>query len=466
MDHQEKTPKELSKADKLNHAGAMFYQQGQLKPAYMHFLAALISEPNNPMVWMNIGATLAHGGHNRAAEIAGRKGQALDPFNPMFKNNIGNALMTQRKYAEATECFEQVLSSIKDDAGVYHNAGLSLYMVEDFKQAELHYVEALRLRPELTSVKNDLALALLAQGKIQQGMEEYEVRWIELFKSKIWTLDVPQWQGEDLADKRLLIHHEQGFGDSLMLSRFINNIVEADEAEVTIAVPADLVELFLYNWPNLKVIDWESDLKASDYDYHCPMMSLMKHLGISSKDEISAEPYLKAYHAPTNFFGLPESKVKIGVCWASGDHGPRLSRRRRYVPLENLLDMALLPDTTLVSLQVGEAEKDIEYTGSHSLIYNPRHRIENFYDTAKLINELDLVVTVDSAVAHLAGAMGKPVIMLSPSPRCWRWWNIKYNGLPWYEDVTIVQQASDGSWTEAIADALAEATDFVRFNHA
>ena len=468
MDYVENIEQKPTRSDELNHIGTEFYAKGMLRPAYFHFMAALESDPRNSRAWMNIGATLAHGGHDPAAEIAARLGLALDPFNVMFKNNIGNALMGQRKYSEAVRYFDEALQAISTDAGLYHNQGLALYMFGDFSQAEAYLRQAVELRPDVPAIQNDLALAMLCQGKIQPALEIYEVRWKTLYQSKIWGLGVPEWQGEDLQGKKILIHHEQGFGDSIMLGRFIADVV-ALGAEVTISVPPELMRLFgylNYGGPSLRIIDWESDDVKAEYDYHSPMMNVMRWLGIASKGEISSEPYITLPEEYEVNFKLPPAKVKIGLCWASGDHGPHLSKRRRYIPLEKLFPLALLPGVRLISLQKGENEKDIEHSGAHSFVFNPMAKVQDFYDTAHLISQLDLVITVDSAVAHLAGALGKPVIMFSPSPRCWRWWNIKFNGLPWYEDMVIVQQAEDGSWDEAIVEAVEEASMFVRYANA
>jgi hypothetical protein len=187
---------------------------------------------------------------------------------------------------------------------------------------------------------------------------------------------------------------------------------------------------------------------AEAYDYHTPMLSLMRWLNIKDSRQIDARPYLKAdpLRAPGE---LPDALFKVGICWASGNHSPSMRERRRVVPLPAFLPMSEIPNVSLVSLQVGPESADIAHNGMEGIVFDLTHRLEDFAATADLIARLNLVISVDSAVAHLAGALGKPTLMLSPYTRCWRWWN-KTSGWPWYERMAVFSQGQDGTWDEAI----------------
>ncbi len=137
--------------------------------------------------------------------------------------------------------------------------------------------------------------------------------------------------------------------------------------------------------------------------------------------------------------------MRVGICWESGDHSPALRRRIRTVPLELFFPISEIPGVRLVSLQKSNAQSDILRLGAETFIFDPMSQVEDFYDTASIIQSLDLVISVDSAVAHLAGALGKPTLMLGPFTRCWRWWD-ETTGLPWYRNFEIIQQENPWDW--------------------
>lgn len=438
-----------SKSLELMNIGSKAYSEGKLGVAYLHYMASLVADPENHLSWMNLGAVLSNMQKSPASEAAARRALSLDPNDPGKMNNLANALSQQRKYSEAIEIYHKVLTQVPEDAGVHHNLGLCYYVIEQFDRAEIEFEQAVALRPGVTVVKNDLAMTRLALGVLHQGLAEYEVRWDTLHKSKVWSIGVPEWQGQSLYGRSILVHHEQGFGDSLMLCRFIPELL-AKGAKVSIAVPKELIRLFRSNFPGCLVLDWDDNPENAFFDFHTPMLSMMRHLDYAFTADIEPSVYLKA---PGTFDIDLKGKFKVGLCWASGDHGFALQKRRRVIGLDKFLPLAADPRVQIVSLQKGQPVKEIEYCGAQALVYDALARAEDFADTADVISKLDLVISVDSAVAHLAAAMGKPVIMLSPSPRCWRWWN-ELNGEPWYSDMAIVQQAQDGTWDEALAEML------------
>jgi hypothetical protein len=204
----------------------------------------------------------------------------------------------------------------------------------------------------------------------------------------------------------------------------------------------------------LSLEDPEIVEKTRGIDYHSPMLSVMRWLGYEKPEQISAKPYLTAKaEAPIT---LPNTKIKIGICWASGDHTPALRDRRRLVPLPLFLPLLDDPNISLIALQKGGDEKDIIAYGLESIVFDFHHKLEDWQDTANTIMCLDLVISVDSAVAHLACALGKPCVMLSPHTRCWRWWGIK-SGWPWYERMVIYPQERDGTWDRPMAEAIKRA---------
>ena len=443
-----------SRAEEINHTGVLLLNKGEFEPARLHFLGALMLEPANVNALQNLGACLRALGHNAAAEIISRRSVAASQGeNPFCISNLGVAQFTLKKYDEAIKSLNRALEMLPQSAPQYHNLGLVYYILGNYERALGLFEESLELQ-YADQAASDRALTLLSLGRIQEGLEAYEVRWNILKKMPIWEMGIAEWQGEALDGCRLLVHHEQGFGDSLMLVRFIKALAKY-QCSITLAVPAPLVRLFQRSFPFCRVLDMNGPLPEADaFDYHTPMLSLMRWAGVKQPKEISAESYLVAKPEPV--IRLPDNRRKIGICWASGNHTKELNDRRRLAPLTLFLPLLEDPSVSVVSLQAGTDSKDLIANGLEGIIFDPMMKVENFAHTADIIACLDLVISVDSAVAHLAGAIGKPVLMLSPYSRCWRWWG-KETGWPWYGRMRTYQQEQGGAWDKPVAKAIRDA---------
>lgn len=454
-DDQNSIP-EVSRAQTLYQTGVELHMKQEFEPARLHYLAALISDPGHVLALQNLGALFISLGKFHMAEVISRRALAIDPSNPHIQSNLANALTRLRRYNEAEVYLDDAAKSPLrhevNSAGIWHNRGLVKFILGDFDRALACFDKALELQPGTINVLADKGLCLLALGQIQKGLTAYEVRWESLYRCQVWDLGIPEWQGEDLKGRSLLVHHEQGFGDGLMLCRFLSNLRDLG-VKLTLACPVELVRLYQQNFPFVNIVDWKGEDLGTGYDFHSPMLSLLKWLGIKGPNQIDSTPYLIS-SLPS--IRLPSSKLKIGLCWSSGDHGPKLLERRRNVPLNLLLPLLEIPNCRVISLQKGENERDISAFGAESLLFDPMPRCEDFADTAAVVSELNLVITVDSAVAHLAGALGKPVWMLGPYTRCWRWWH-QTSGKPWYQNFKIFQQSSDGSWDFACKTVVKKA---------
>ena len=218
-------PVARTKTEELNAKGAEFFREGHLEPARLHFLAALSLEPNQPQVLQNLGAVLRSLGHYEAAESVARRSVAASDNNPFCRSNLGVSQLAMRRYNEATKTLQEVTKDLPNSGPSWHNYGLALYMTGRYDEALTTFNTSLGLDYSNSQLQSDRALTLLSLGKIQEGLEAYECRWNLLTKSKIWKTNIPEWQGEFLKGMRILAHHEQGFGDSLMLVRFSEAIV-------------------------------------------------------------------------------------------------------------------------------------------------------------------------------------------------------------------------------------------------
>ena len=448
----------LTRADELNAIGAKLFGQGDIDPARLHFLAALSIEPNNPQALQNLGAVLRQMNHFAAAESVSRRSVKLSNNNPFCRSNLGVSQLNLKKFDAAYETLKSVVEDLPDNPSSWHNYGLVLYMTDRRQEAYDAFTKSLALMANNPQCESDQALALLSLGRIQDGLAAYECRWKLLQKPKGWHETVPEWQGEDLRNRHILLHHEQGFGDGLMLVRFVNNLPK--DCKITLAVPSELVKLFARSFPRVVVVDWnEEDLKTrTDFDYQSPLLSVMRWLNISKPVDISSAPYLVPQ--PMANVRLPAGPIRIGICWASGNHNAALTERRRVVPVTSFLPLTEIPGVSLISLQKDAAAGDICANGMEGLIYDVSPRLEDFAATADIMSYLDLIISVDSAVAHVAGAIGKPCLMLAPYSYCWRWWDLP-TGLPWYRDMYQYEQAPDGTWDAAMCAVVHDVTDMV-----
>lgn len=446
----------MPSADELNARGIMYHNSGQYEPARIHYDAALLIDPDHFHALQNLTGVLLTGRLTAAALSVGRRAIIARPDNIGAHVNYCAALFESGRYDEALFKCREILDMGATQQGVWHNMGLILNMKGQYVEAETAYTKSLELQPDNTMVLSDRAMAIMSQGEgnFARGVKEYEVRWrpddkhqMVLYRAPIFDSGVPQWKGEDLMGKRLLVCHEQGFGDSIMFVRFVKEL-QAQGVDLAIAVPDELHKLFQqFGTP---VCHWQdATLGPQNCDYFITLMSLLGVMNIEPS-KIRPDPYLTV---PVTDDSLGPEGYRIGVCWSSGDHNFALAHRRRYISLDVFFPLSEIPGVRLVSLQKGQPEKDILNLGAESFIFNPMPRCTNFYDTARIIQGLDLVITVDSSVAHLAGALGKPCIMLEPFVRCWRWWN-EGSGRPWYKNFKIIKQYRFGDWTNAVAEAI------------
>lgn len=432
-------------ADELNIAGANLFLQGDLNAAKFYYLAALKVDPEFLPAMKNLAVIALQQNKLKVAVTLLRKILTKVSWDGDQWNNLGNALMRLERYDEAREALNKAAKFVPDNSGVWHNLALLEHRLDNWVEAlnSLKMVESLGASsPQVT---NDRAHMLLAQGdNLAVALETYEARWHTMVHLPPWDFHIPEWKGESLEGKRILVHGEQGFGDTIMCLRFLQDLIGLG-ATVTVAVPRDLISLVQFqDWTCVTACDITMEGVEIDFDYHSPMYGMMRWLGVE-RNNIDSRPYLET---PVRKFFVPGA-FNVGICWASGIRGNEMDWRRRVTSLEDWLPLAEVLGVCLWSLQKGPEVEEIESLGAEPLIeISP---LGSWLDTAALISQLDLVITVDTAVAHLAGALGKPVWMLTQFQHCWRWWNINEgSGRPWYRSMTIIPQKSPGDWKEQL----------------
>ncbi len=435
----------------LNAKGIEFQSRGDFEGARLHYLAALKLDPNCVPAMANLAVMMGECEKLDAAAALARKLVVLRPQVGNFWNLLGNFETRLDHHDAAQRAFNEAVKLSPELSTIHHNRALCYLRQREYKSALLSFAQAERLGSTGLGIQNDEAHALLALGDLKAALAVYEARWETLTHLPPWDFHVPEWKGEDLVGKRIMIHGEQGLGDTIMTLRFFRNLPGID---VVLAVPESLKRLVDAQCWNVDVVAIEkldADVMRG-LDFQSPMYSAMRWLGVT-REAISSEPYLAAS-------GMDQQKTlgpgfHVGLCWASGRRGTDMDQRRREVDLRLFASLFDDPETVVWSLQKGTNEEDIENLGFEGLIRDETGSFNDWLDTFAFVAGLDLVLTVDTAIAHLAGAMGKPTVMLAQYTNCWRWWDIESGtGRPWYKNMSIFRQETPMSWGSAVEKAI------------
>jgi Flp pilus assembly protein TadD len=486
----------------LCHAVAVDLQNsGRGAEAETFYRAALALAPERPDSWANLGLAILKDGRAEEAVECERQALRIDPDNVDALNNLGIALHALNALPEAENHFRGVLRHVPDHANATLNLGVIRQSLGYLEEAETLYRRARALGTDEARVCNNLALALaelgrleeaeaicraalaanadypeaavnlgmilLMQGKLAEGWTWYEARWrVQPLLSQKQLPAETRWTGaESLAGKTILLLGEQGFGDILQFCRYAPLVSDLG-ATVILAVPATLSRLMGTVRGVARVVSQDDALPA--FDLNCPLMSLPMMFGTTEETIPWRVPYLEADpdsverwqaiipSAGDTTSGTPG--LRIGLVWAGGrrpgqPHAAAIDRRRSMTLME-MAPLGAIPGCVFVSLQLGPPA---EQTGTAPFpLIDVTGRLTDFADTAALLGALDLVITVDTAVAHLAGALGKPVWLLSRFDACWRWPRNR-DDTPWYPTMRLFRQTSPGDWAgvmRRVADAL------------
>ncbi len=391
----------------------------------------------------------------RDAEAMARYRQALDIDREHHGawNGMGNLLLRLNRHAEALTCYESILAFSPNDAIALFNRGNVLQQEEAYDEALACYEKALLARPNFAEIMMEQAHCHLALGNWQQGLNLFETRWstAQLRGARLPTA-APRWHGEHVPGATLLLWTEQGFGDTL---QFVRHVPWAASlvARVVLRAPASLCSL-LQCMANDRVTILSQDQPLPPHDLHCPLMSLPLASGAAPHSMAQAAAYLSAPVEQQNAMQAllgQKSRPRIGLVWAGGQR--RLNNPTRDLPLPTLSPL-LAFDAEWFSLQKPLAESDRLTLAQHPAIRCMDQHLADFADTAALLTQLDLLISVDTAVAHLAGALGVPTWLLLRKSGEWRW-QCHPGMTPWYLHHRLLRQTQHGDWHAPIATALA-----------
>lgn len=413
-----------------------------LVAAYQMYLAAINADPKMVEAWNNLGVMLKDSNRPMAAVSHFRRAARLAPDNAHVLTNLGDALWRTQHYEEAEKHLTHAIKCDPKMAAAFHDRGLVFMYTNRGERGFQDMMSAYNIAPDHPTYQWGRAVAFLTLGKFSEGFWAYDARF-DYKMPQVHAMPYPLWNGEDLTGKSLWISCEQGLGDSIQYVRFIPDVMKLAE-HVIFDAHNELLRLFRFNLPGLEIRPLGTGLPS--VDYHLPIMSLPARLGYSAPKAL--DPILSAPPGGPRIKPLPDTKVKVGIVWAGRpDHDNDM---HRSCPLEWFGELSSLTGVQLWSLQAGQRSTDVPMTGMQALVTDLSGNLADMAVTASYIEQMDLVVGVDTSVVHLAGAMGKPVaVMLPKHAPDWRWMLTRTDS-PWYPSMRLFRQRNAGDWYETI----------------
>ena len=438
----------------LYNLGLAHQETGDHAEAIDCYRRALALRPDFVEALVDLGHALQETGDTQAAANAWIRALACRPDCADAHYNLGWLHQLQHRLPEAIRCYGEALRHRPAHPKACNNTGKAYQDLGQVESALAWYRKALELEPGYAEARFNLATAQLLNGEFEEGWQNYEARWVKSDWRRFYPRRLPQpaWDGGPLDGKTILVHSEQGLGDMLQFARYLP-MVKARGGRVVFETRAALIELFR-GWDCIDAVvpitppEAELDL---EFDAHVPLLSLPRlfHTDLNSIPRrvpyVGADPQRVASWAPR----IPGGGLQVGLVWAGTVTDPR-----RATPLAWFAPWSVIPGVRLFGLQKGPAAELLEREGPPPgmTIVNLGPDLGDFADTAAAIDHLDLVVSIDTSVAHLAGAMGKPVYLLLPQPADWRWLRHRSDS-PWYPTMRLMRQETPGEWALPMTQA-------------
>jgi tetratricopeptide (TPR) repeat protein len=464
------------------------HQAGQLDQAEQIYRQILQHQPDHPDALNLLGLLASTTGRHLEAVQLIEQAVRLDPSSAFYRGNLGFAFLVGGRYQESLVALEAAIGRDPNHAdalanlgAVYHklgrleesiasfrrclqiqpahaaghgNLGLALQDAAQFTEARQHFERAIELDPHNDVYRCNLGFVLLTVGDFSAGWSHYERR-LEWSGVNIQKLPEPKWDGSPLVGRTLLIHCEQGFGDTLQFVRYLK-MIKPDGGKIVLATQRELISLLAQSGFT-SLVDLGEPLP--EFDVHLPLLSLPRVFGTTLETIPGSIPYLTADAARIAAWReklSAYSGLKVGISWQGRKTFP--ADRLRSIPLAYFAPLAEIAGARFFSLQKGDGREQLPAIADRLSAIDLSDSLETFLDTAAAMKNLDLVITSDTAVAHLAGALGVPVwVALSRVPD-WRWLCDRCDN-PWYPTMRLFRQSRHGDWADVfqrIHSALAE----------
>jgi tetratricopeptide (TPR) repeat protein len=435
-------------AEAWYHLGNALKKKDRLEEAIDALRRAVAINPRFHQAYNDLGSALLKKDLADEAIIALHKSLEIEPNGQEAHYNLGAALQRQDKFDEALACYAKAQSLGLSHPNLHNNIGTIMNDRGLIDQAIWHFRKSLEIQPDFAVAKWNLGLLALAKGDFREGWPGYEMRWEanSIAKPPRYN-EQPVWDGSDPAGKRILLDCEQGFGDAIQFARFVP-ILARHGAKPMIACPPVLNRLF-------KTLSGVEDVispptEIGPFDAQIPLMSIPSVMNMTLQTIPGKVPYLAADPALAEQWKTrvpQDGRLKVGLVWAGN---PKFSKERmRSLMLAPFAPLGDVPNVWYCSLQKGEAARQAASPPGSLRIVDWTEELTNFADTAALIVNLDLVIACDTAVAHLAGALAKPVWIIVPFVPDWRWL-LDRSDSPWYPTLRIFRQPKPGDWETPI----------------
>ncbi len=442
--------------------GIVFLSAGQLAEAADCFRQTLRFDPVNIQALFNLGNVLKDMDQMEQAVDCFRQICRLQPSHTAAINNLGILLQDQGRYDEAIQCFREVLRLHPGNVDAYNNLGMAFKDIGQFTEADSCFQNALAIKPDHATVLWNRCLLRLQSGNFAEAWPDYEYRWTQTGMVPR-MFPQPRWDGSPLIQKTLLIHAEQGLGDTIQFLRLLP-MIQRQGGNVVFECQPALVRL-IQGIPGADdVVSAGSPLP--DFDVQLPLMSLPGVLRVTLASIPANVSYLTANDALIGHWGRiiasqcpNHSKIfKVGIAWQGDLKHRGLSNRsltRRSLALSLFEPLAKVRDVALFSLQVGPGSEQIPSAPFPLVDLGSRFDPNSLEDLAGALMNMDLVVTIDTAVAHLAGALGRPVWNMLSTVACWRWLSDRED-TPWYPTMRLFRQRRLGEMGDVMERVVNE----------
>tara|TARA_B100000809_G_scaffold263615_1_gene317282 strand:- start:563 stop:2491 length:1929 start_codon:yes stop_codon:yes gene_type:complete len=455
-----------------NNLGVTLYKQGKCDKAIETYQRVIQIQPDFAEAYNNLGMALKKKGELDAAVQVHHQALRIQPDFAEAHRNLGDILQKQGKYDKAVEAYQRAIQIQPNYAAAYNNLGIAWQKQGKLEQAIQIYHKTLVIRPNYPQAYNNLANTLKEQGKLQGAVQAYH-KAIEINPSYIdahknlgivlllqgdfqrgwqeyeWRLKSDdlcianraqtRWDGSSLSGKTILLYAEQGFGDTIQFIRYVHLLVEYD-TEIIVECQPELLQLFKNIGAIKKTIVMGES--APKFDVNASLLSLPRILGTDLNSIPVKSPYLYTKSGSHTDLEMC-SEYKVGIVWAGNLKHP--NDNNRSVELQQFSVLFDVEACQFFSLQVGKRRNDIIRYHYSNTIIDLGGDFSNFSDTAAAILELDLVISVDTAVAHLTGALGKPIWVLLPFMPDWRWL-LEREDTPWYPTMRLFRQTDTRDW--------------------
>jgi tetratricopeptide (TPR) repeat protein len=441
--------------------GYALIKKGLLDESIRLSRKAIELNPYYATAYCNLGLALKGKGQFDEAILWYQKAIELNPNFAQAYCNLGTVLQEKGRCGEAYACYQKAIELNPRFAAVHNNIGLLLQGQGRFHEAISSYQKAIDLKQDFADAHWNKAFALLLTGNYREGWKEYEWRWkTKDFVPHYREFRKPLWSGGDIKGRTLLLHAEQGLGDTIQFVRYIP-LVAHYGAKVIFECYRELQSL-LENIQGICQVIVKGE-RIPDFDIHCPLLSLPLVFDTTIETIPLKIPYIPIdpvyVQKWRNKVHQRSSVVKIGLVWSGN---PKYGKDQyRSLPPGVFSSLANMDEVLFYSLQKGVAGAQVEELAREIKIIDCTEDIHNFSDTAGLIEHLDLIISVDTAVAHLAGAMGKPVWTLLPFSPDWRWM-LDREDSPWYPTMRLFRQPAPGDWGSVMERVAAELKRFIK----